>query len=80
MVMNKRKEGHVSSNGDRKGAQGVWLGGALSGREYLKDPGLDVKILLHWVFRKWSGGVDCIDLAQERLRAFVNTVTNHWVS
>ena len=51
--------------------------GNVSEREYLKDPGLDVKIILNWVFRKQNGGVDCIDLAQEKWQAFVNTVTNH---
>jgi len=42
----------VTSNGDRRGAQRVWVGGNLSEREYLKDTGLDVKIILNWVFRK----------------------------
>ena len=40
--------------------------GSLREREYLEDPGLDVKIILKWVFRKYNGGLDCIDLAQDR--------------
>jgi hypothetical protein len=26
--------------------------GKLSEREYLKDPGVDVKIILNWIFKK----------------------------
>jgi hypothetical protein len=37
----------VTGGGDRAGG---W--GNISGREHLKDPGLDVKIILNWVFRK----------------------------
>jgi hypothetical protein len=48
----------------------------------LEDPGLDGKIILRWIFRKWFGGMDWIELAQERDRwlALVNTVLNLWVS
>ena len=47
-------------------------------RDYLEDPGLDGKIILRWIFRKWFGGMDWIELAQDRDRcsALVNTVLN----
>ena len=40
------------------------------------DPGVDGRIILRWIFRKWVGGMDWIDLPQDRDRwqAFVNTV------
>jgi hypothetical protein len=76
--MNKGMYGNVTNNGVRREHRGCGWGN-LSEREYLEDPGLDVKVILDWVFRKQNGGVDCIDLAQ-KWRAFVNTVTNHWVS
>ena len=37
-------------------------------RKHLKDPGVDGKIILRWIFKKWDGGVDWIDLAQDRDR------------
>jgi hypothetical protein len=42
----------------------------------LEDPGVDGRIILRWIFRKWDGGVDWIDLAQDRWQALLNTVTN----
>ena len=42
------------------------------------DPGADERIILRWIFRKWDGDMDWIDLAQDRdrLRALVNVVMN----
>ena len=44
-------------------------------RDHLGDPGMDGRILLRWIFRKWNGGMDWIDLAQDRdrWRALVNS-------
>jgi len=50
----------------------------LRGRDHLKDPGVDGRIILRWNFRKWDGNMDWIDLAQDRDRwqALVNAVMN----
>jgi hypothetical protein len=45
----------------------------------LEDLGVDGRIILSWIFRKWEvGGMDWIDLAEDRDRwwAFVNAVMN----
>jgi hypothetical protein len=43
-------------------------------RDHLGDPGLDGRIILRWIFRKW----DWIELAQDRgrCRVLVNDVMN----
>jgi len=43
-------------------------------REHLEDLRVDGRIILRWIFRKWDGGMDWIDLAQDRDRwpALVN--------
>ena len=48
-------------------------------RDHLEDPGVDGRIILRWILRKWDvGGLDWIDLAQDRdrWRAVVNAVMN----
>ena len=53
--------------------------GNLRDRNHLEDPGVDGRIILRWIFSKWvGGGMDSIDLAQERdrWRAVVNAVMN----
>jgi hypothetical protein len=44
----------------------------------LEDPRVDEKIILKWIFERLDGGIDWIDLAQDRdrWRAVVNTVMN----
>jgi len=48
-------------------------------RDHLEDTGLDGRIMLRWIFRKWGFvGMDWIELAQDRDRwwASVNAVMN----
>jgi hypothetical protein len=46
----------------------IWWGNLLKLRDHLEDPGIDWRVILKWIFRKWDGGIDCIDLAQDRDR------------
>jgi hypothetical protein len=54
---------------------GVWLGDPREGN-HLADPGLDGRIILKCIFKKWHGSMDWIELAQDRdrWRAVVNAV------
>jgi len=56
---------------------GFWCGN-LRERNHLEDPGVDGRVILRWIFRKWDGIMDWIDLAQrsERWRALVNAAMN----
>jgi hypothetical protein len=40
----------------------------------LGDPSVDGRIILKWIFKKWDGGMDWIELAQNR--ALINEVMN----
>jgi hypothetical protein len=42
------------------------------------NPGVDGRIILKWIFKTWDGGMDWIELAQDRdkWRALVNAVMN----
>jgi hypothetical protein len=37
-------------------------------RDHLEDPGVDGRIILRWIFRKWYGGMDWIDQVRDRDR------------
>ena len=48
-----RRTGHVARMGDRRGVYGVLVGN-LRERDPLEDPGVDGRIILIWIFRKWD--------------------------
>jgi hypothetical protein len=44
----------------------------------LEDSGVDGRVILKWIFKKWDEGTDWIGMAQVRDRwwALVNTIMN----
>jgi len=42
--------------GDKRAYTGFWWGN-LKERDHLGDPGVDGRIILRWIFRKWDVGV-----------------------
>jgi len=67
--------------GDRSDAYRLLVGRS-EGKTQPGRTGVDEKIILKWIFYKWDGGMDWIDLAQDRYRwrALVNAVMNLRVS
>jgi hypothetical protein len=61
-----RWAGHAACIGERRGAYRILVGRS-EGRNHLEDPGVD-GIILKWIFKKWNGGMDWIDMAQDRNR------------
>jgi hypothetical protein len=44
---------------------GFWSGDLREG-DHLVDTGVHRRIILKWIFKHWDGGVDWIELAQDR--------------
>jgi len=59
---------------------GCWWGN-LRERYHLDEAGVHGIIILKWIFGKWDGGMEWIDLVQDtdRQRGVVNAVMNLWV-
>jgi hypothetical protein len=72
-----RWSGLVALMGDKRGYTRFCLGNP-GEREHLEDLGVDGELMLKRIFKKWDGGMDWIDLAQDRdrWRAFVKAVRN----
>ena len=69
--------------GEGRGVYRVLLGKPEGERDHWGDPGVDGRIILRWIFRKWDVGcMDWIELAQDRdrWRDLVKAVMNLWVS
>jgi hypothetical protein len=50
-----RWAGHVTYRGRGEAYTGFWWGN-LRKRDHLQDPGVDGRIQLRWIFRKWDVG------------------------
>jgi hypothetical protein len=63
--------------GERDVRTGFCYGDLREG-DHLGDAGVDGRIILKWLFKKWDGGMYSIELAQDRdrWRAVVNAVMN----
>jgi len=76
-----RRAGHVARVGRGRVHTGFWWGN-MKERAHLEDPDVDGRIILKWIFKKWNGDIDWINLAQkrDRCRALMNTVVKFLVS
>jgi len=60
--------GACSINGRKERCIQDFGGGNLWETDQLEDQGIDERIILRWNFWKWVGGMDWINLAQDRDR------------
>jgi hypothetical protein len=55
-------------SGDKSKARSGAYRGYLRERVQLEDPGIDERVIVKWIFEKWVGGMDGIDLVEDRER------------
>jgi hypothetical protein len=69
--------GHVARTGRGQVHTGFWWGN-IRERDHLEGAAVDGRIILKWILENWDGGMDWIDLVQDRdrWRALVNAVMN----
>jgi hypothetical protein len=72
--------GHVARIGEKRGAYRILVGRPKEG-DHFGDPGVEGRIILKRMFKKWDGDMNLIELAQDRdrWRALVNAVMDLWV-
>jgi hypothetical protein len=63
-IKKNRTGGHVARMGRRE----THMVGGLRERDYLEHLGIDGRITYQWFSKKWNGGLDWIDMAQDRDR------------
>jgi len=69
--------------GERRGVKRTWYcWGSLRKLSNLKSQGLDERVILKWIYRKWEGSIDLNQVAQgrSRRREIVNAVMNFVVA
>jgi hypothetical protein len=69
--------GHVARMGEKRGAYRIWWGDLREG-DHLGDPDVDGRMVLKRIFNKWDGGMNWIELAEDRdrWRDLVSAVMN----
>jgi hypothetical protein len=70
--------GHVACRGRREVYTGVWWGNLREG-DHLEEPGVDGRIILRWMLRKWDVGAWTGSIWLRIgifWRAFVNALVN----
>jgi hypothetical protein len=75
-IENNEMGGARSTRGRKREVHtGFWWGDLREG-DHFGDPGVDGRMILKWIFKKWDEGMDWIELAQDRdrWRAVVNAV------
>jgi hypothetical protein len=59
--------GYIARVEERRGLCGI-LVGRPEGGDHLGDPGVDGRIILKWVCKTWGGGMNWINVSQDRDR------------